>query len=493
MRQLFRAFAVALLATVVSGLSCNVFRARNSCETNQDCERGTACNAAGRFCAHGAPIRIGAVLPLSGSGRLRQTGAACRVGLEFASDWLQSRGAAPLGRGIEWVFADDTGQQAVSLEQTKRLLDDGVLAIVGSTTSAHVLATQRLTFERKVLHVVPFAGAQGIPAAQGALGERFLFSLSPTIANGSPLGLVRYLVDENAAGRGPRCRNTLVFNGDDVTSADFYCTFAKQFASHGMCVTRRIVVPFARKGSYEAEVAELRAHAPDCLILGTAPDVAAYVLEEIARQVGPKPPWTLLGNSAVHSQGLLSALGTQEGPSLAEGMVGADVDFAPDSLPYRELAISYAQRSQDRGTDSATVPYFVSPCADIGFLLALAIEHAGAGASPESLRDSFLAVAGYQAGDQTFSPGQIVAAMALARRRAAIDYQGASSDVEFDVGGTMQSAPSNIWRVEGNGFNESVRKYTDRDLRSLEQSQQPTPNCAPPPAELCPGSSAQQN
>lgn len=469
-----RAMTIALvLLASGAAFACNSLRDLDECSTNRDCERGTRCEVARGYCESGRPIRIGAVLPLSGTLRFSAVGVAAKEGLDLALAYLNAGDPLVLGRGIELVIEDDQSDIATARAKVESLIDEGVVAVIGPLTSSQVLEAQAPTARVEMLHVAPLAGARDLAEVGQALDQRFLFQLTTTIGDGSPLGLVKYLRDQQARSPAfPKCKNTVVIHNDDAAGVDYATTFRERFQSNGMCVRRSVPVPLARKNDYGGEVDALFAAGPDCVIVSVLPDVAGSILDEIERR-GTTPAWLWAGTSLIHTQQFLDATKITDGSTprwRADGFIGSDVDFTPNRIQYRELIAATNGARRARGQKPiAEYPSSSLNFVDALFLVALALEKAGGTADGRLLRDAFLSVAQADRGDASFSPGQIHDAIRAIRRGEKVDYSGASSDIELTTGGFAASTPIAIWRVEGGKFVEDVVEYDDRDVDEVKR------------------------
>ncbi|PXW65170.1 amino acid/amide ABC transporter substrate-binding protein (HAAT family) [Chelatococcus asaccharovorans] len=79
------------------------------------------------------PIRIGAILPLSGTAEL--VGNKQKLGIEIARDQINAAGGV-LGRPLEIVFRDDKGDPNVTVAAARELTSSGVNLIIGASLSA---------------------------------------------------------------------------------------------------------------------------------------------------------------------------------------------------------------------------------------------------------------------------------------------------------------------------------------------------------------------
>ncbi|MBS7743436.1 MULTISPECIES: ABC transporter substrate-binding protein [unclassified Chelatococcus] len=82
-------------------------------------------------------IRIGAILPLSGTAEL--VGTKQRIGIEIARDQINAAGGV-LGRQIEIVFGDDKGDPNQTIARAREMTGSGVNLIIGPSLTALSIA-----------------------------------------------------------------------------------------------------------------------------------------------------------------------------------------------------------------------------------------------------------------------------------------------------------------------------------------------------------------
>ncbi len=104
----------------------------------------------------GAPIRIGAFLPMSGVGY--QGGLDSKVALEIAMDKVNHAGGL-LGRQVEMVIRDHKGEVPLANRTAQELIDrEKVRVLIGGGGSASVLAGSAVAQKGKI----PFLASMGI-------------------------------------------------------------------------------------------------------------------------------------------------------------------------------------------------------------------------------------------------------------------------------------------------------------------------------------------
>ncbi|MBR1209756.1 substrate-binding protein [Bradyrhizobium sp. JYMT SZCCT0180] len=128
------------------------------------------------------PIRVGAVLPFSGGVELY--GQQAKLGLDLAAKEINAAGGI-LGRPVEVIYADDKTRPPSAEAAMRKLIADGVVAVVGPITSANLNA------------IVPIAESSKTPLLyatnyEGGKCSRYVFSFS-TVPNQDMGQLLPYM------------------------------------------------------------------------------------------------------------------------------------------------------------------------------------------------------------------------------------------------------------------------------------------------------------
>jgi branched-chain amino acid transport system substrate-binding protein len=127
------------------------------------------------FAQSGQPIRIGAILPLTGPGGM--IGTQQQRGIQFALDQLNAKGGIR-GTKVEVVFEDNQAKPDVSVLSFNKLVDLQQLQVIFTAYSGPSLAMAPLATRKKVLLIN--AGAQ---ADALATASPFLINTLPTIGD----------------------------------------------------------------------------------------------------------------------------------------------------------------------------------------------------------------------------------------------------------------------------------------------------------------------
>jgi ABC-type branched-subunit amino acid transport system substrate-binding protein len=479
-------------------LECNALRSVDECKVDLDCPRGTVCAADRGYCRTGGPITIGYLAGVTGpQASITQER---RDAIEFGR-WVVERDPAlkVLGRGLDIHVEDTLGTLAEVPAATTRLLDHNIAALIGPGPSAEVLEAQKETFARRMLHLAPSGAAPSLGDAQPADPHaRFLFQMVigvPEFVPTIPLFL---------ASTSPERPSTFdaCFDGmaivvsDDTLGNSLENALAESLGRNCVPVTQSLAVPATKKASYAEEIdalvgAERGGKPTRCLFLGLPTDVAGELLRALkAREesTSREPYSAFIGGGTLNAPSFFEdAKSASAGePSLAEGFYGVDADGNPDRAELRDLEELWREYlstqsvlPQDTPLGANRVSY-----AEAVIVLALAIELAGTVDDPVLLRDAFVDVTGPGEGDRILGPKDVAAAFALIRaarkdgRRAAIDYRGSYSNLDFDSRGFVRTGTM-AWRAR-NGRIERVLPFSEEEVAAAAGAN-PGPACARKP------------
>ena len=186
----------------------------------------------------------------------------------------------------------------------------------------------------------------------------------------------------------------------------------------------------------EGLVGQARAWAPDAVLLIAQEDEGA-ALVKAAANAGWQPRWLL--TDGVKSPNLVEKVGA---PDALEGALG--------TAPAAPLGAEYETFEAAFQTAWGEAPFTFSATGyDAAYLLVTAMALAADPDDGSLVRDALAVTSG---GDTTFGPGEwATAAAAIAAGATALDYRGASGDVDFDGNGDVQG---NIeeWAIRDGGF-----------------------------------------
>jgi ABC-type branched-subunit amino acid transport system substrate-binding protein len=117
-------------------------------------------------------------------------------------------------RGIAVDFEDDAGDPGRAATNAAAFVDEGVVAVFGSLTSALILPMAEITFASRTPQLEPYGGGPLLGPSQPAQGDpahpegRYLFQGITTVAKGSASAMALAIAKDT-------CRHVVVIVSDD--------------------------------------------------------------------------------------------------------------------------------------------------------------------------------------------------------------------------------------------------------------------------------------
>ena len=376
----------------------------------------------GAFAADDGPIKIGALMALTGS--LGPYGPSIADGAQMAVDTINAAGGI-FGRSVELLLRDTATSAEVGRDAASKLVEiDGVSAIVGALSSGVTLAVSSVTIPAEVVLISPASTAPSIPALDD---NDYVFR---TVVSDAVQGVVlgRLANFQNYSNIG------IIYVNNDYGKglAD---TVKATFEAYGGTVSAS--VPYEEnKPSYRGEVDQLLSGDPQAIVLASYPvDGNKQIVQAV--EAGYEGKWLMADGMKGEGVAPGPACASAAEPGPLEGAYGT---VAASGFKAAQFEADYASG----GYGPSTIPYY-DKAYDAVMLIALAIVRGG-DTSGESIRDNLRAVSS--------APGEVVyydeweRAVALLEAGVEINYQGAAGLVDFkdtgDVEGSIQ-----IWRIEG--------------------------------------------
>jgi branched-chain amino acid transport system substrate-binding protein len=354
--------------------------------------------------AQAGTLRIGALNPITGAGA--NYGAGMQKTILFAADEVNAAGGAA-GRKLE-VFAEDdqTTPNAAVLAAKKLVEVHKVQAILGTWASGVSLAVMPITND---------AGAI-LMHTSGAV------SLADPKVNAKKLGF-RYQGSSKHLSRAfARAAKQEGFKRPAVMALNNPATqphaegFRKLWEAGGGQLSDFVVYE-PNRTSYRSELQQVLRGKPDGIVLsGYAPDGIILIREWF--QTGQKIKWVMPGFAA--NTEFMKALGNEatEGIMVVESVVN---DGAP---AYKAYSSKYEAAMGKPAKDNV----YAAMCYDMVQVLALAVEAAGSNADGTTIAKKVHDITtGNGVAVGSFAQGK-----ALLKQGKAINYEGASSSVDFD-------------------------------------------------------------
>jgi branched-chain amino acid transport system substrate-binding protein len=207
----------------------------------------TLAAAIGAQAQSGAPIKVGLMLPATGT--YAALGAAIENGFKL---YVQEQGGKLGGRGIEYFKVDDESDPSKATDNVNKLIKrDQVDVIVGTVHSGVALGMAKAAKESNTLLIVPNAGADAITGPM--CGPNIVRS---SFSNWQP----GYATGVAAAKKGYKRAMTITWNY--AAGAESIKGFTEAFEKGGGKVLKDLNVPFPNV-EFQALLTEIAAQKPD--------------------------------------------------------------------------------------------------------------------------------------------------------------------------------------------------------------------------------------
>ncbi|WP_312836061.1 ABC transporter substrate-binding protein [Comamonas sp.] len=363
----------------------------------------------------GAPIRIGLLAPLTGSGGAY--GKEEETAAKAAAAHINAHGGV-LGRPLEIVVADDETTPTAGVSAARKLIDvDGVVAITGVWSSAVALAVRPVALEKSVA-LLPVGSADELTEGDNkGLVWRFQ-------TNGKNWGQAFANV---AYKDGARTASILVLQTPFTLST--VKPFADRFAQQGGKVLDTLYFN-PNQPSYRAEVEKIVSKKPDAVFLPSYIPEFSAIVREIYRSGYESKLYTF--SHAADSGGKFVQ---NVGKAAAEGVNHVQATPVGNNASYQ---LYLKQTQQPEGTIVA----FGANVFDEINVLALAIEKAKSAKAADFSKE--IANVVNTKGPDVHDPVQ---GLQLIRAGKPFRYSGATADFRFAPNGDQVDLDYGHYRV----------------------------------------------
>lgn len=363
-------------------------------------------------------LRIGTLLPQTGS--LSSLGPPQADAVRLAVQDVNAAGGA-LGRPVELVAADSGDVTTdTALRSVGTLLADGVDAVVGAASSA---VSKTVIDKITGAGVVQMSASNTSPDFSTYPDRGLYFRTAPSdTLQGKVLG-ERVVEDGNAT--------VAVLALQDAYGTGLADAVQRAVdSSRGRVVSKIIYDP--RATDFGAEVAQVKAAAPDAVVLIGFAEAARVITELVKQGIGPQQGTRLYVADGVVGQASLASLP----PGTMAGVLA--------SVPGRPLPADFAARLTALDPALTTFSY-AAQAYDAVVLLALAAEQARSDA-PAALAANLPDVSrgGVRCSTYARCKGLIDAGIG-------IDYDGVSGPVDLDANGDVASATIGLFVLGPDG------------------------------------------
>lgn len=376
------------------------------------CGQGSPATSSGASAAgsgsSGAPIDIGAILPLTGDGAAFGPGMAAAA--QIAVDEVNAA-EGPLGRKLTLHIEDDATNPDQGVRAAHKLIDvNHVSAIVGTWSTTVTMAVFPLTVDARILHM-NVSGSPEVSKLQPP-GEHTIITVNATDTDLSKI-VATALLQQGA-------KTATVMNNNDGATHTFTQLFGDAYEAGGGTILKSIEYA-ANQSDYTSEVADALTTKPDVFVVPCYTPDGALILKE-AFQEGSNGNWVL------PAWCLNDQLVELTGPEVVEGDQAFDLIPVKDSAAYKRLEGAYKEKT---GTDLFSNVY-AAHVYDSIHLLALAIQQTGSLDALE-LGQAIIAISN--------SPGTKITSFAEGKDALGgggdLDYDGASGPIDLNQTGDM--------------------------------------------------------
>jgi branched-chain amino acid transport system substrate-binding protein len=260
--------------------------------------------------AHAQSIKLADVAELSGGGAT--VGTNWKNGIDLAVEEINAKGGI-LGHKVEVTHADSQSNPGVARAQVQKALDSEPYVLLGPGYSGSVKVTAPLVAEAGITQIM---GGEAAELTQA--GNKFLFRTSFGQQSSMPK-VAKYINDELKA----KSVAVVWVNNDFGRGGRDVIT--KEFGRLGIKVAVDVSTE-AGQADFAADVAKVKAAAPDVVFIYVNEEESARILKELKRQGVTAP---LIGETTLVGQKVIELAG--DAANGARGHVGLTTD-APVEL-----------------------------------------------------------------------------------------------------------------------------------------------------------------
>ncbi|MGC1210811.1 MAG: ABC transporter substrate-binding protein [Micromonospora sp.] len=319
----------------------------------------------------GGTIKIGSLHPLSGAaaadGQQMDNGAKLAVEAINNAGGIKSQG----GKKLELVSGDTQGKPEVGQSEAQRLIQDGVVGLVGTYQSAVTANVSTVAERNKVPLVIDVSSADSILSQ----GYKYTFRVQPSSTVLGTAGA--QFLDQVAKAANQPVKTVAVLHEQGPFGTAIRDAFKAEAEKAGIKVGPAIAYDAANVSDLTTQVTQVKASGADVLM------VAGYYRDGVlaAKAVATVKPPALKAVYGVANGAFDLPQFPKEAGAAAEGFF--DANYHPDMTnpDMQALAKLYQERYNDQIRTGAVLAY------DSVKVIADALERAGS-AEPAKVRDA---------------------------------------------------------------------------------------------------------
>lgn len=264
--------------------------------------------------AQGSPIKIGAILPLTGSGA--SYGVWMKGGAEMAAEEINAAGGIA-GRKLEVIYEDHAADASKAVNAMRRLVEVEKVPFSLTSYSAPTLAIQPIAAQNKV--VIMNGGGQ----SDNLANKDYLYNNIPVVSN--EVGVIAEWLAKDK-----KLMSAVLIVANDEAGRNSAKTFRDRYGAAGGKVLAEEQV--ALDGTdFRAQLAKLKARGGDLLYISSYGRNVSIIADQ-ARELGITIP--LAGTSWVLVPETFKSKG-------AEGMLVTKLPFDPNSAFAKKFKEKY--------------------------------------------------------------------------------------------------------------------------------------------------------
>ena len=392
---------------------------------------------AGQAAAQGCPVKVGGVLPLTGS--MAPITKKIAQSAELAFEHI-NQGGGVKGCPVQFILRDDQGQPTVGVDAAKYLVEvERVPAFTGTISSGvtgPIIAA--VTAPSKVVQITCCSTAS--PFTLDGRSNGYFFRTIPTSKTQA------YATASETSRRGFKKTAVIYVNTDFGT--DMLRFYRAAVGKLGGEIA--IEVPYNdNQPSYRAEVSRALGAKPESLLLIGFPKDAVTIVREWLSLGGPK---RVALNNSMRTMDFVNGVGAQH----VEDFFGMDnAQVACEHVDAFNKAFEAKYKTDSKGPGVHT-QY------DAVMVLGLAMNIAKT-LDGTAIKDAVRRVHTANGAPVGTGPGEYKKALELIKAGKPIKYHGATGPIEFDANGDV-TGPALVWKISGGQI------VTDRVI-ALEEMQ----------------------
>ena len=302
---------------------------------------------AGGVFAQEKTVKIGAVLPLSGSAA--SAGAHTKAAIEVAVDIInnahpefgnfplaKNAGLAGLGGAkVEVVFGDNQGSPAAGQNQTLRLItEEKVVAVTGAYQSGVTLTASAIAEK----YGIPFVNGESVAANLTERGFKWFFRTTPIASDIAGIDY-DFLADMKASGI--KTDNVAIVHDTTEYGVSVANVIASTFKERGQPIALDIAYT-TNATDVQGQVLQLKEKKPDVVIMiSYTSDAILY--QKTMQALDYKPPMIIADDSGYSDPSFIKAVG-----KISQGVLNrSSWSVGPAGSPTALIAEMYKKKTGD--------------------------------------------------------------------------------------------------------------------------------------------------